>query len=188
MSELLNKYIKDCIRTESKLETLKLNPEVVSQLFEIYENLGEILDGLKKHTFYNKGDKLSAQFAPRLEKISSIANSLSKRPISFILSKEDTDLNSRMFHGILGIMTESSELSQIWSKHMCGEGFDAVNVQEEMGDQNWYHSIINDELKLDPEETLHKNIRKLRKRFPEKYTDEAAEHRDLNAERAELER
>lgn len=188
MNKLLDQYVKDCLRTESKLETLKLNKEVVEKLFIMFQELTEILDGLKKYSFYGKNEKFSEEFAERLANISAIANSLQQRPKSFILSREDTELNSRMFHGILGIMTEAGELAQIWSKHMDGESFDAVHVQEEcQGDIGWYTAIITDELGLDWETGLKNNIDKLKVRYPNKFDAELAANRNLEQERKMLE-
>lgn len=188
MSELLNQYIKDCLRTEPKLEPLKINVELVARLFHMYHDLSEILDAVKKSTFYNKDEKLTTIFHNKLNNLIMTAKTLEDYTESNLTSKEETDFNFRIFHGILGIMTEAGELSEIWDKYMIeGNPIDPIHLGEELGDQNWYQSILNDELKLDPEETLHKNIRKLRIRFPEKFTDHHAANRDLEAERKELE-
>lgn len=187
MSKLLNQYVKDCIRTESKLDNLKLNQEVTKELLAMFSDLAELLDGLKKSLFYGKDTKLENFYAKKLLSIKNRAYTLSKINISDALVKTETDLNSRLFHGILGILTESGELAEILLMHMDGKDTDKIHIQEELGDHHWYHSIINDELQINPEETLTKNIKKLKARFPEKYSDELAENRNLEVERKVLE-
>ena len=65
--------------------------------------------------------------------------------------------------------------------------FDIVNLLEENGDINWYQAIMMDALGGDWEQILETNIKKLRKRFPDKFTNEDANNRDLDAEREILE-
>ena len=51
----------------------------------------------------------------------------------------------------------------------------------------WYLALLFDELKLDPNETMNKNIAKLKARYPEKFSKEKALNRDLEKEREILE-
>lgn len=188
MSEVLNNYVKDCLLTESKLEKLEINPQLVDKLFTMYIELTEILDGMKKQVFYKKDEKLIKEFFDRMKIINVLSSQLLYPDGQNMFDVYGCDRNSRMFHGILGVMTEAGELAQVWRKHQHGDEFDAVNVQEELGDHHWYHSIINDELNLNPEETLHKNIRKLAKRYPDKkFSTLHAVERNLDVERNELE-
>jgi NTP pyrophosphatase (non-canonical NTP hydrolase) len=91
-------------------------------------------------------------------------------------------------HYLLGMQTEVSELSDIWKKHIAyGKAIDWVNVKEEIGDLAWYvfnFMRVND---LDFEEILETNIKKLRTRYPDKFTQEMAINRDLDKERKILE-
>ena len=103
----------------------------------------------------------------------------------------DIDINPRVFHGVIGIATEAGELVEIVNDNLTnGIEIDPVHVGEESanGDIGWYNAILNDALNLDWEQGLKNNIDKLRVRYPEKYTDECAENRDLASERKELEK
>ena len=188
-NEFLNQYVKDCLRTESKLDKLEINEEIVSKLFDMYINLGEVLDGVKKATFYNKNDKLLNEFYIRLDKINKISGALLSKTKADIAHKDSTELNSRFFHGVIGVMSESSELAEIWQEYSVnGKEIDSVNIGEElMGDMGWYTSIIADEFKLDWEQNLKNNILKLLKRYPEKFDNTLAHYRNLKEERKALE-
>ena len=65
---------------------------------------------------------------------------------------------------------------------------DVVNILEENGDINWYQAIMMDACGGDWGDILENNIEKLKERFPEKFTNEDALNRDLDAERAILEK
>lgn len=60
------------------------------------------------------------------------------------------------------------------------------NVGEEYADIDWYKAIAFDELALDEGATRSAVIAKLALRFPDKFTEEGALNRDLNAEREAL--
>lgn len=95
---------------------------------------------------------------------------------------------SRVMHGMIGMATEVGELQDMVKKHLIyGKPFDAVNVLEECGDVLWYIALTLDAVGLTMEEAMDKNIVKLQKRFPDKFTMEAANNRDLDAERKALE-
>lgn len=94
----------------------------------------------------------------------------------------------RLLHGAIGIATESGELLDALKRHlMYGKDLDRVNMGEEIGDLCWYMAIVLDELGLSFEDVMQKNIAKLSKRYPEKFTEHQALHRDLVEERKTLE-
>lgn len=95
----------------------------------------------------------------------------------------------RLLHAAMGLSTESGELLDALKKHIYyGKDLDLVNLLEESGDLFWYLAIIADALghrtffKI-----MSKNIAKLQKRYPEKFTEGKANTRDLTAERGVLE-
>lgn len=106
---------------------------------------------------------------------------------------DDVDQPSNYFspniiHGIIGIATEAGELVEALDKAVFGgDGFDAINMSEEVGDVFWYQAILAREAGLTFDQIQRNNIAKLRKRFPEKFTEYDANNRDLEAERAILE-
>lgn len=97
-------------------------------------------------------------------------------------------VNSRILHACMGAVTETGELLDACKKSMFyGKQLDKVNLAEEIGDVFWYAAILCDELGVTFEEVFEVNINKLKKRYAEKFTDEEAEVRDLDAERKILE-
>ena len=102
--------------------------------------------------------------------------------------KRYTPQIARIDHAVRGIATETGELLDMLKKHInYGKDFDRVNAIEEVGDVFWYLAIICDELGISFEEAQRINIRKLKKRYGEKYSNEKAINRDVSAERALLE-
>lgn len=93
-----------------------------------------------------------------------------------------------LLHATMGISTEAGELLDALKKHLAyGKEIDKVNLAEEVGDVLWYVAIILRELNMSFEEVMDMNINKLQRRFPDKFTEEAALNRDLNKEREQLE-
>ncbi len=98
------------------------------------------------------------------------------------------EVTPRIEHAVMGLVTEAGECMDALKKaKMYGKKLDKVNLVEEAGDIMWYLAILADELGVSFEDMWEKNIAKLRVRFPEKYTDERAENRDLVTERTVLE-
>ena len=94
----------------------------------------------------------------------------------------------RLLHAAMGLVTEAGEFMDQIKKHMMyGVPLDEINLIEELGDGNWYEGIALDTLMFSFAEVLHRNIAKLKKRFPEKFNEENAVNRDLNNERKILE-
>jgi NTP pyrophosphatase (non-canonical NTP hydrolase) len=93
-----------------------------------------------------------------------------------------------ILHAFMGLSTEANELLDMLKKHIFyGKEIDYVNTIEELGDIFWYAALICDSMHIDFEEVLHKNIEKLKKRYPEKFSNEKALNRDLEEERKVLE-
>ena len=57
----------------------------------------------------------------------------------------------------------------------------------EMGDLFWYCAIIADQLNINFDEIMEKNIAKLKARYGDKFSETKAEKRDLASERTILE-
>lgn len=91
--------------------------------------------------------------------------------------------------GLNGLVNEVGELSEIVKASVeYGKGpVDKVHVTEEVGDCCWRLAQICDALGIRLEDCMEKNIAKLAKRYPEKFTDELALNRNLVAERTVLE-
>jgi hypothetical protein len=129
-----------------------------------------------------------------IEKITSenyVKNALqTEAPITPELIERLTDTRTiRLLHVGMGLCTEAAEFVDMLKKHIFyGKKLDIVNLQEEIGDSDWYSAIGIDALETTFEEILTTNIAKLRARYPEKFTEEAAINRNLKLEREVLEK
>ena len=180
----LQQFVTDCTRTESPVQTVNANRAVLGIVISIMVAAGELLDQIKKNSFYNKPFNNDAfqQHIQTLEaniiaiKAVNDPNQITQAPIN---------INTRLFHAIVGIATESTELLQ--ALKFDGQQLDNVNIMEELGDLQWYCGLGCDELDIDLLKVLTTAINKLQKRYPEKFTDEHAINRDLDSERQLLE-
>jgi len=94
----------------------------------------------------------------------------------------------RLLHGALGLVTEAGEIADVMKKKLAyNKPIDGINLLEELGDVMWYVAIMVDALDTSIEEVMELNIKKLQKRYPKKFTSEAAIDRNLIAERQVLE-
>ncbi len=94
----------------------------------------------------------------------------------------------RLLHAGIGLSTESGEFLDALKKHIFyGKELDRVNLAEELGDLFWYMAIVGDELGIEFEDVMARNITKLKARYGEKFTEQKADKRDLDAERQILE-
>lgn len=99
------------------------------------------------------------------------------------------EVTPRIEHAVFGIVTEAGELMDSLKKaKIYNQKLDKVNLIEEAGDVMWYLAILSDALNISFEDIWDKNIRKLKARFPEKYSHSKAGVRDLKKERSELEK
>ena len=115
-----------------------------------------------------------------------------------MLVDQDTKIyhKERLIHAAMGMQTETAEFTDALKKSLFyGKILDVTNLKEELGDLLWYVAIAMDELGTDFEIEMDRVINKLKVRYPESYnsessnrfTEDAAEHRDLDAERRSLE-
>ena len=102
---------------------------------------------------------------------------------------EGKDYNKeRLIHACMGMQTETAEFTDALKKAIFyGKTLDVVNLKEELGDLLWYVSQAMDELDTTYEIEMSRVIRKLKARYPEKFTEENAENRNLTKEREILE-
>jgi NTP pyrophosphatase (non-canonical NTP hydrolase) len=82
----------------------------------------------------------------------------------------------RLMHSLMGLQTEVGELADILKRHLFyGTPIDWQHVKEEYGDCSWYLGlgidVMNQEHGCTMEEVLGDNIRKLEKRYPEKFSE-----------------
>ena len=180
------------LRTEAKIDSVKTSKRLLIALLVANVATAEILDAIKKQVFYKNDKKLLEKTAEHTQQLADMAQLIKDEfvegelgPDSF---NDEIEVNSRVFHALLGIITEAGELSDALLNAVTGGGIDAVNLQEEAtGDMGWYRAILNDELGLDEYQGLTNVINKLCTRYPAKFTNELAANRNLEAERKHLE-
>lgn len=86
-------------------------------------------------------------------------------------------------HCLFGILTEAGELTDIFKrKQFYGKEIEISHVKEEVGDILWYLSNLSITYGFTLEEAMVKNERKLRVRYPDKFTKKLALNRRLNEE------
>jgi NTP pyrophosphatase (non-canonical NTP hydrolase) len=93
----------------------------------------------------------------------------------------------KILHAVMGMVTEAGELMDAVKRHLIyGKPFDFVNLKEENGDSFWYQALLARASGFTFEESMSTNVDKLLKRFPEKFSEERALNRDIEAERKTL--
>lgn len=91
----------------------------------------------------------------------------------------------RLFHAGLGLATEAGEfLDPIKKKLFYNKPIDYENMKEEISDCLWYCAIACDALGTTISELMEANIRKLRARYPDRFTGYDAVNRNLDKEMA----
>jgi len=119
------------------------------------------------------------------------ARTMGMHPKEFVQFNEDTGLTKTqdLLHASMGLVTEAGEFQDMLKKHLYyGRELDEINLKEEIGDVLWYCAIALNALGTDFETVMQTNIDKLRARFPEKFTEDNANSRDLDKEREILEK
>ena len=83
-----------------------------------------------------------------------------------------------IIHAHLGISSEGGEIADAIKKHVIyGQLLDTDNLLEECGDMLWYVSLMVSACNSTMEQVMEMNIAKLRKRYPNKFTEELAAKR-----------
>lgn len=182
----LKDYINGALRTESEIKQAHVtNKDQFINILTAYAVSAQLLDMYKKNIFYNKPiDKTKLQNA--INDLNAVATSLcSEQPEEQYNSI--LNINPRILHGIVGVATESGELIENVIKQLNNKSIDNINIAEEIGDVCWYQAILVDALGADWDQILERNLAKLKKRYPEKFTTDNAINRNVDEERKILE-
>lgn len=140
------------------------------------------LDRIKKSLFYGKPYEVDPS---QVANPDVFVNCLSAPHFFGVLTRQ-TGVD--VLHGIIGAATEAGELLEVVQKCLRDPShFDLVNVREEVFDAQWYHAILAKALGFTFQAGQRNNIAKLRKRFPNRFTEHDANNRNLDVERVVLE-
>ena len=158
------------------------NPEDSSEnelrtIIEDFIEIGNRLDIMKKRKFYGrlKGHENFTETGVNVRQYNE----------PFVQESEQ----EQILHAVMGMATETVEmLEAIHASKWGGKEFDTVNFLEEMGDLEFYRSIPYHQLNWTEKQVRDTNYFKLEKRYPEGYTDNSANNRDLESERKILEK
>lgn len=183
----LNDFTKNAIRTESTVDTVVVDHDLLEGVIALSICSGEMMDMLKKNIFYKKPFSMEdfndcARFADSAVGLihnTTMLPSLNPQPIT---------VNARLLHSLMGIYTESAELLEAMDAYLHeGAEIDVVNIREEFGDVEWYVALGVDTLDIEFKSVFDLVIAKLKARFPDNFTTENAIVRDLHTEREILE-
>lgn len=183
-----DEFIPLALRTESIPNSVRTNVNVLVATIAANIASSEILDGFKKQIFYGKTEKLLTKTSYYTKILQDSVDIINTSDLTEASLGTMVPINPRVLHGLLGAITEAGELAAVLHKGVDGEEIDVVNVQEEFSDIMWYVAIIYDELSLDYYQGLTNVIDKLIVRYPEKFSGELADNRNLTEERKQLEK
>lgn len=97
---------------------------------------------------------------------------LASRTINQKLSKPD-----RTAHGLTGMVSEIGEIASLHQHEYQGKPFCAEKAMDELGDLLWFAAEYAGALGYSLDAVAEKNIAKLRKRYPEGFSEERSENR-----------
>lgn len=174
----IKQYEKDALRTD------KDDYSDVSQ--RVFDNYAEVKSVLKQFVAISKKvDQLKKKLVYGKKDVTIELKYMHETSVEERVKAAGM---ARVMHGIIGVASESSELVEAMLASIeTGTDIDTVNLMEEVGDQLWYQNLILSEAGYSFEESADRNIAKLAKRYPEKFTEKDALERDVVAERAILE-
>ena len=82
-------------------------------------------------------------------------------------------------NGVLGLSGESGECADLVKKHLFqGHELDAEKLANELGDVAWYLALASYAIGYSLEAVLQMNVDKLRKRYPDGFSEERSIHRE----------
>ena len=149
-----SEYVTAALRTKSDTFHSEAVPKWKADKFLFAAlSTGDLVDELKKGLFYGRE-------TPHLDAIVDTGY------YSARVDWKDSDV----VHGILGIFTEAKELLD----EMMYIELDRKAVLGEVGDLLWYVALLLSSLDATFEEVMDGNIEKLKNRFPEKFSEQAA--------------
>lgn len=184
-------FQKLAVRTESLVDKAVLSDNdfyILQNTLYSLHNVCEVLDCYKKHIFYKKPldkEKINVNLN------SNVMNSSESLAELFKTLREDfdapihsLDVNVRVFHALLGTVTEHGELAVPLANYIQDGSIDLVNIVEEIGDSDWYKALFFESTGISWDDVQQMIIKKLEVRYADKiFSEEEANGRDLESER-----
>jgi NTP pyrophosphatase (non-canonical NTP hydrolase) len=189
MIGLSREYIDQALRSEVPKTELLGDRTFTALSIEVLIAAAELADLLKKQIIYGKripNSEFESAYEMLQDTLNDARDDCGRDHVLEVLT-----LQPRLTHSAIGIFGEAGELLNALQVAEDNGILDVVNVAEELGDVQWYLAVGLDEVDevgiASPDHVAEMNIEKLRRRFPDKFTLEASENRDVDAERAALE-
>lgn len=181
----INEYPKLAGLTETvPTEATQVEPKVsyvLTVLLNRLANDARLLDQVKKWIYYGNRKVSIEQIQSDVE----VGNLQVQHPAEGF--KLDP-IQRRILHCCMGLLTEAGEMAEaVLANLVNGVPLDQTNIMEEIGDGYWYSAIPINVYGWTMQQVLEANVEKLRKRYPQGFTEEAAANRDLAGERKILE-
>ena len=181
-------YQENCLKTASNPDQSAMyNGSLLWQTIRLASLVGALMDLVKKQIFYGskkvKEEDIDA-------KVAEIAGSL--RGLQLVrnspVERRQIGADLQILHSIVGCVGEAGEMAEAALKLLAGQDI-KTNLEEEFGDNMYYLAIGMKYLGVTQEQVFDSNMAKLSTRYPEGYFSlDRAENRDLDAEKAALER
>ena len=119
---------------------------------------------------------------------SALAKKTDLERLGYIASSIRSCSQIELLHAAMGLCTESGEIQDELKKHIFyDKPLDELNLKEELGDILWYVALMARHLEVSLSALMEMNIAKLRTRYGDKFSTDAATTRDIEAERRTLE-
>lgn len=176
----MKQYMIESARTSSNPDLDKSlfnnnDSELLDMTLDVVQG-GATADLIKRGLFYHD-KQLAGRGKAMLDRFEKMYNALKKDGITL-----DPKYNE-LLHSILGIASEASEMmEELINASIEGRDVNKINMREELGDVMWYEALGLRNIGSTFEEAADFNIAKLKKRYPDKFTSEAALNRDLAGE------
>ena len=98
--------------------------------------------------------------------------------LAMVTLNKKLDKNGILTNSVMGLCGESGEAIDLVKKHLFhGHELDRDSLIKELGDIAWYLAEAAEALEIPLEEFFKRNIEKLRKRYPEGFSEERSINR-----------
>ena len=185
----MKEYLEQSGRTASKLDVVRkdLYPTDAKLAFDLTNLMvnGQTADLMKRGLFYKEPN---AKLQERADAFKIKAEEMYTATGQHIeADRKFTDEQIDIIHAALGLISEAGEIiEEVVMSFIDKRPTDHTNLREESGDVLWYEALLLRTIKSKFEDEAGRNLSKLAKRYPEKFTSEAALNRDLDAEKKVL--
>ena len=80
----------------------------------------------------------------------------------------------------LGVAGEAGDVASCIKKTFCHKNDQTAGIRENLGDTLWYLAMICNYFDWDLEEVLGENVEKLKKRYPQGFTEQQAKRKGID--------